>query len=348
MINKPMKYFLALAFFFLIGFNIVNGQQQSGAQTIRLAQSIYEQGRLHELPELLNKNLANFTKSEKVSAYRLLTLANIYLEEPEEADKSMLNLLKTDPYFKPNAGVDPAEFVGLYKTFRTRPIYRLGIKLSLNASQPNVSSYNAVTDGNSKYSYKIGIGGGISGELPITDRISLNGEIYFLSKSFTNTSNALLNGVTYSTSTGIEKQSCILLPIMAQYLFLKKETKFIPFVTGGIAVDYLLSSKVSATHKRVANQSIDVKTLTLDRKKFNVDAVIGAGVKVRMAGGYISAEMRYVYGLTKVNSPSTLFTNQTMLADYNLSDGIFKVNSLLFNVGYVQNFFNPKKLKRKK
>src|SRR5437763_151264 len=114
-----MKYFLALVLFCFVGFTCSFGQ--SGAQALRLAQSIYEQGRLHELPSLpglQDKEIVKYSKSEQVNAYRLLTLAHIYLEEPELADVSMLKLLDADHFYEPNANVEPAEFMGLYKTFR--------------------------------------------------------------------------------------------------------------------------------------------------------------------------------------------------------------------------------------
>src|SRR6187402_851971 len=105
----------------------------SPAQTLRLARATFEQGRLHELPRLL-ENLQRFSQSEKVEAYKLLTQTYIYLEEPEKADEAMLNLLRTDHYFEVSEAVDPAEFVALYKTFRTTPTYRFGAKLGSNIS----------------------------------------------------------------------------------------------------------------------------------------------------------------------------------------------------------------------
>src|SRR5688500_5368778 len=56
--------------------------QSTCAQTLRLAQSIYDQGRLHELPQLLDNCLKEnqFNDEEKVNAYKLLTLTYIYLE----------------------------------------------------------------------------------------------------------------------------------------------------------------------------------------------------------------------------------------------------------------------------
>jgi len=56
-------------------------------QTIRQIRLTYEQGRLHELPDLAKNCLKNgFTTEEKREAYRYLTLAYIYLEEPDSAD----------------------------------------------------------------------------------------------------------------------------------------------------------------------------------------------------------------------------------------------------------------------
>ena len=57
--------------------------QSSCAQTLRNARATYDQGRLHELPDLLAGCIGNgFTQQEKVEAYKLLTLAYIYLAVP--------------------------------------------------------------------------------------------------------------------------------------------------------------------------------------------------------------------------------------------------------------------------
>jgi hypothetical protein len=353
-----MKIFL---FSFLILTTCGKLYSQSCAQTLRLARSTYEQGRLHELPDLLascikNNGVNGFTKEQKVQAYTLLTMAYIYLEEPEKADEAMLNLLRTDPYFEPNPEVDPAEFIGLFNTFRTRPIYRLGVKFGINASQPNVSSYNPVSDGTGKYGYKISIGGGIAAEIPINDKLTIEANLLFIQKKFTNTSSSSLKDSTYSSSIGTENQSWISLPLVVQYQLFeerkgKEKRRILPFVEAGVCTDYLINATIDATQKRFGNQSsIDLKSfsITSQREKINVSAIIGAGFKTRIAGGYLLTDVRYSYGLMKSNSTSTLYGNQNLLFDYKIVDGVFTMNSLYFNVGYVQNFFNPKKLKRKR
>src|SRR6478609_109001 len=106
-----MKRLLLLTSLYCIFCFCASGQSTC-TQTLRTARSTYDQGRLHELPSLLEGCIKNgFTQQEKVEAYKLLVLAYIYLEEPTKADEAMLNLLNTDHYFKINEATDPAEFI---------------------------------------------------------------------------------------------------------------------------------------------------------------------------------------------------------------------------------------------
>jgi outer membrane protein W len=325
---------------------------QNCSQTLRLARSTYDQGRLHELPELMKKCMANtgidgFTKQERVEAYKLLTMAFIYLEEPEKADSSMLLLLKTDPYFAPNDKVDPAEFLGLYKTFRTRPIYRLGLKLGANASQPNLSSSNNVSTGDSKYELGFGFTGSLVGEIPFFKKFTFAPEIQLQLQNFSKTTTVIEPSGSFVT-TATHKLSYVSLPLLVQYeLF---DNRFKPFVSAGISIDYLFGSNKNLTEVRPNFQSIEPKTFDnlAYQNKINISAAIGGGMKRRFAGGYLIAEVRYKYGFSQITSSTNTFIDDTQIFAYKDADAIFKLNNLMLSIGYVQNFFNPKKLKRKK
>jgi hypothetical protein len=136
-----MRRFL-LPVFFIILTSKAYCQAPSCAQTLRLARATYEQGRLHEIESQLKPCLeGGFSKDEKqlkVDGYKILCLSYIYLEEPEEADDAMLRILQTDPYFQINPAVDPAEFVALYRSFRTKPVFRIGAKVGPNYTMVNV------------------------------------------------------------------------------------------------------------------------------------------------------------------------------------------------------------------
>jgi Outer membrane protein beta-barrel domain len=338
-----------------LGFIIIPkalAQTTSCAQTIRLATSIYEQGRLHELPDLLAGCLkGGFTKQEKVTAYKLLTLSYIYLEEPEKADESMLNLLQTDNYFEINEAVDPAEFVALYRTFRTTAIYRFGGKSGVVVSQPNVTAGSKITEGESHYEQGYGFAVGASGEFPISSRIILNPEIYFQVNN-SGYSNIFHTDIGDFTTTAAQRLTYISLPLAVQYNLydgIKRKSKLNPYLSVGIAVDYLASATLRAEKKRTGYQAVEAATfvVTPQRQKLNISPIVGAGIKVKAAGGFAIAEIRYRYGVTAVTNTETQFDDPDLVFNYHYVDSIFKLNALSFTLGYVHNIFSPKKNLRK-
>ena len=339
---------LLLLCFGLVFHNAI-AQTTSCAQTIRLATSTYEQGRLHELPELL-KNCLNsgFTQQEKVTAYKLLTLSYIYLEEPEKADESMLRLLQTDHYFEINPAVDPAEFVALYKTFRTTPVYRLGLKAGPNATLPNVISSNASSDGVGEYSYKPSFQVGVTMELPISSKLVLNPELQFQSKSFSFSQKGKEQTPdTIFNISSTELQKWISLPVTLQYLIGKSKVN--PYIALGASVDYLLSatqtpSKLREGYQDVKEESIDIID---QRKKININLIASAGIKYKISGGFLVAEVRLLYGLSPLNDKSMIYKNPVIFNNYNFVDGIFSQSTASLSVGYVYNIFNPKKKNKK-
>lgn len=351
-----MKRFLLLSSLLLILISCVNEAyaQSACTQTLRIARSTYDEGRLNELPELLANCLGDgFTDQEKAEAYKLLTLAYIYQEEPSKADDAMLHLLRTDPYFQINREVDPAEFVALYNTFRTNPIYRIGLNLGVNATQPNVVSSIETTNGESEYSYKISFQFGISSEVPITKKLTLSPSLLFQQKSFSY-SNKVSRGMSgdgselFNNSIGEEKQTWVSLPITVQYQI--KEGHYNPYVGVGVATDYLLGSEMTIERTRDGAAAVPEKSVELkpQRQNLNVSAVIAAGAKLRIFGGYFITEARFQYGLLKINSEGASYDNYDLVFSSGYADSIYKLNSLSIAIGYVQNIFNPKKLNRKK
>ncbi len=326
-------------------------QSSSCAQTLRLAQSTYDQGRLHELEGILKSCLAaGFTKEEKVGALKLLTLAYIYLEEPIRADETMLLLLQTDHYFEINPAVDPAEFVALYNTYRTREIYRVGAKLGVNATRPNVietvSSVELAADSEYKYGIAILFGGAV--DVPINTEMTLHGELLYVQRKFEldlkvdrgsdTGGNPLVNEFQ-----GFETQNWLSVPLSFEYKFLDKA--FNPYVAGGVSIDYLLGSDLRAERLRTGVTSVQETTFDFSpqREKLNLSALIAAGVKLKMGGGYFVAEVRYLHGLTNVNSVETAFANEQAAWEQGYSDSIFKLSSLAISGSYVINIFSPKK-----
>ncbi len=364
-----MKFILLVTLFCLIGLNFANAQQ-GGAQTLRLAQSIYEQGRLHELPTVLRDSaVSKFSKAEQVSAYKLLTLAYIYLEEPELADKSMLKLLNTDHFFELNKDVEPAEFVGLYNTFRTKPVFNIGLKFGVNGTAPLLNSVYYVSNnaaGKGKNTVGVGFQVGFVFQKEILSRsknklygngrLIFSPEVFYTNRTFGYSNPSLFVGDSLNQSAasikGTIKQNWIdVNPIV--HIKFGKSRDFVPYLGFGPGVSYLLSAP---------------NTLVLSRKNFNgtngggtsgpdvpfaltyhkiVPSLIGvAGVKYRLGEFYVTAEFRVQYGLANpVNSSAR--TNTAGAFDYNYVSSDYKPLNLMANIGFVFPYFNPIKLKRK-
>lgn len=328
------------------------GDERDCAQKIRLAQSIYDQGRLQEAESILVELAKQIScnKQEKVAAYKLLCLTHIYLEEPVKADEDMLQILKTDPYFEINEVVDPAEFVALYKTFRTNPIYRLGAVFGGNASQPNVR--NSIIANNADDSFTTGISfhAGVNAEFPLTEKLTLNPSLLFAQKSFNRTSEldrGSAGGQPLSnTTTATETQLWLSAPVVVQYLVFPRSA-FQPYVSAGVSFDYLLNASMLVETIQDGAGAVQEKTVGMTREPINLSAVVAAGGRFRIFGGYVTGEVRYLYGFSKVNSEKTYYKNQQTVFDNNIGDPLFSVNSLFLNIGYVQNIFNPKKKKNK-
>ncbi|MEO7991843.1 MAG: porin family protein [Chryseolinea sp.] len=329
-------------------------QLTSGAQTLRLARATYEQGRLHEIPSILEGFLPKFNRQEKVEAYKLLTLSYIYLEEPEKADNAMLSLLRTDHYFEINLKDDPAEFISLYRTFRTDPIYRIGAKIGANATQPNVKSYLPSNDGTSKYDLGIGFQSGLVGEVPFAKNLVLSAELNLQLKSFNYenkvTKTDFSNGETLEyTTEGKEKQTWISIPISIQYAFLKK-SKLNPYISLGVSADYLTKATNTFSRSKIDRSSYDEQSenITFQRHQFNFNALASAGIKVKVPNGFAVAEVRYTYGLTTITNSENLYDLYLKsIPTDGYVDALFSINSVSFTVGYVYNVFNPKKRTRK-
>lgn len=351
-------YLTACAVALCYGFVFAQSTTPNCPQTLRLASSTYEQGRLHEVRGILDGCLKSggFNDQEKEAAYKLLALSYLYLEEPEQADEAMLNLLRTNPYFEVKTASDPAEFIALYKTFRTRPIYRIGLNVGVNATQPNViSNTSTIEDSKNEFRYKIGFQFAATADVPLSKKLTLNGGIGYQQKSFELTSTVETaatdqqgGDLIVNELIATQVQNWIAIPISVQYLL--KEMKYNPYISAGISTDVRLNTEVTAERSREGQTSIEPKAFDYNyqTKLVNVSAIVAAGSKVRVGGGFIVIEAKYAYGLTGITKESTSYQDQEIFLTYGMPNTNIKLNTFSITASYVQNIFNPKKLKSRK
>lgn len=352
-----MKRFYFLIILLVAGGTTAFSQATNCTQVLSLVRSTYEQGRLHELPALADACLnaadgKGFTKEQKREAYRYLTLAYIYLEEPEKADESMLKLLDTDHFYQVNQAIDPAEFIALFNKFRHDPLFRLGFKVGLNTTQPTALNYYNIGSagaGIGKYGLKIGFQALFSFEKDITKRIVLAPELGYVVRTYKYSNGSLATSdqkpdSSVSTQNFAISQSYLDLNGIVQYKF-KNTIELQTYIGGGPGISYLLSSSNQATTVlgngfTVTGSSVD------DTKSYNkliYSFTVVAGLKKKLGELYFTADARYQVGLGNVVNKSAR-TNAELGYDYQGQYNDYRMSNFMVNFGLIYPYFKPKKL----
>jgi hypothetical protein len=363
-----------------------SGQSANCTQVLRLARAVYEQGRLHELENLLDGCLKGTvgetggfaTVQEQVDAYRLLCLSYIYLEEPAKADQAMLGLLNADHFFVLNP-TDPAEFQALYRTFRTEPVFAYGVKLGGGTNFLSLmKAYNVGSEsiGNTKYGVGFSFCAGAFIEKEFFPNFPeknflrntlLRADAYYSLRNSTITNNNLWTFATDNEResgifTGKLASSWIDFNILLKYRYNRKSS-WDPYIGIGPGISFLVNSKINqaklerktrlvnadgTTEKITASNSYSGPSVEIKSayKSLPQSVSLVWGVNKRFGAFYINMEGRFQYGLGNLISKE----NRTIpdLIDYSMTINDHRQSNLIVNLGVTLPKFTPKKLTKKK
>lgn len=357
MISMIRRIPILLLLFAITSNHYVCAQATTCTQTLRLARTTYQQGRLHELPDLLSSCIDNgFTKEERTEAYELLTLSYVYREEPDMADETMLRLLESDHFFEINPDVDPAEFVALYNKFRTKPLYRIGMRVSVSPTftSPTKNYFVAINGAQQgSYSSRIAFQAGFVFEKDIFKDFSIAPELGYTGRTYDYSNpNLFVNDSSSATpvteTTATFTQSWIDLNLLVHYRFKMRNKNLIPYVAAGSGISYLLTSTGQFVTSElggafvVSGPDIDLKN---NFQTVAYSAIIAAGTKYKVGGIYLTADLRFQVGLSNVVKEGSR-SNAEAVFDYATTLNNIRQSNLSFNVGFVYPYFKPKKLIR--
>lgn len=364
-----------LSFFviiFLANTTFVFAQDQC-AVSLSEAEDKYEAGRLYEIPEVIEKCLVNgFTDEEKVRAYRLLTLTNLFLNYQEKADSSLLKLLKLSPLYETNEELDPLEIINLSEKFTTKPIFYLSSKIGFNISRANVlwdysisKSDNDNIAGSDLYDYSPDLGFivGAGGEMVIWKNLHLAGELLYSRKSVLLSESHFGN---YTPTMEIIHRD-LEIPIMLKYNFFLG--KINPFCYAGASPSFLFLSSINNLQGAYSNDEgeeslstpLDLPNINKMKNRFNYSTLLGAGINYKLGLNYLSFEARLSMGMLNVTNVDNRFNvgviDETGNDEKGFKDGRdlkfpfahvdddFKIDNLSILFGFVRPLYKPRKIK---
>jgi hypothetical protein len=301
-----------------------------------------------------------FSKEQKITAYRLLTLTYLYLNYYEEADKSYLELLKLSPEYNINDELDPMEIINHHDKFTTKPLFYLTLgKFGVNVSYASVLmdySISRSQNGSDKYSTVLGFHAGFGAEMVIYQNLHLAGEFMVTNQKIH------LNDMHwdfYSTNMDISHTK-VEIPILLKYNFLLDKVN--PFIQAGVSPSYMFNSSIQNIEGAYlapgdngdleefpVQPRPEISTAKLTNA-LNYSAVIGGGINYKIGLNYISFEVRYSMEMLNVTKENDRWREDfTEARDLKFPMGHvgddYKLSNLSFFVGFVKPLYKPRKIK---
>jgi hypothetical protein len=326
--------------------------QSNCAQILKKAQTTFDQGRIDEIPTLLEPCLKEgFNKEETIAAYKLLTLTYLYQNEQAQAESYMIDFLRLNPEYKINPVIDPNEFINLYNSMRTRPVFLFGIMGGGNVSHINaVRNFSIENTGEIRGAYltRLGYQAGIAMEILLGKTLSFCPEIYVASKKY-EFSDSLLG---FSHMTYKESNVSIDLPLLLRKNFIASQ-KVVPFIEAGFTGHGLLSASSSLRRVDVVNGlSKDIEgnvDMMNQRHRLNYSFSLGAGLKLKdiIGSGNLTFSLRYNLGMLNQVNALNRYDNENMIFGYLYIENDYKLNYMTFSLGYLIPHYKPKKITSK-
>lgn len=357
MIQKyKQPIYISLLTLLLLG-SLSQGFSQGCIETLRNARTVYDEGRLHELPDILKSCLKKgFTEEEKTEAYRLLVLSYIYQDQPALADETMLALLRSNPLYDTDEETDPNELINLLKTFRTNPVFRWGIKVKGTYSAVNIIKTYSIgnsLNSNGKYTGDVGFGVALFAEKDfVRNQLTVRFEPSFTTYKMTYTGSAFEKDDSPDETTvdflDEENQSWIGVDLLARYSFLKN-TKFGKKITPtfilGPSGQFLFSSNSSNTTgvkggESASGADLDFKETNI-RKAINISGVAGIGIIVPLGKMSFITDLTYQYGLVNITDKNN---SSELNLRYGRAMSDLSLNAFNISFGLMFNVYSPKKL----
>lgn len=347
----------------------VDSKTSGSAEILLQVRQMYDQGRVHEIHPFIEDAITKdlMIKEDQIEAYKLLVLSYIYLDQSEDADRTMLELLKKNPLFAPN-DTDPTELHHLYDTYRTKPIFRTGLFYGANLSMTEVlklNGYQNLGEGtDEKGDYKSGWG---------VLNIGLLLEKDFLKRMITLETDFIYGTLTnkYAQSTGggritrgsfeddnpeIESQTFFGTNVIVQYHPFYKDYDYRaikPYAFIGGSSNFLISAKVNnSTSNKVDGGTPPTRDAILygdeAKDKENNNTTIRNGDNYYLLGG-VGAKWQLGQGHLFLSGQYSFQLNNDMAikgyngADFRSSNEI-KMHYFQINFGFAFSWYAPKKL----
>lgn len=333
-------------------------------ETLRLAEDEFRAGRFFGVPSILSACMPQFSREQRFRAFLLLTQTHLLLDDHPAAERSFIEILRTDPEFVPNAQTDATDIVNLGKKFTSTAVFTPHAKMGVNLAMPRVARYTDLfgapvqTDEVLLPGWNLGAGL----EWNLTQKWGLGAEVFVGQRAYRQTRAGFFQ---QDASRMTARQWWIDLPVYLRYQDVVG--KWRPFGYAGFALNLLLSAQHFLQHTdfTAAGGGGDGAApfevtyvgpglnVTGRHHLLNRSLVVGGGVKYKIGRDFLVADVRYMAGLNFVPKEEQLYTKNGQgyqfdpaIAGFAFVSDLFRLDNVVLNVGYVRPLYKPRKLRK--
>ena len=336
------KYIIMLFVWIASTVNVLHAQSAC-INTLKEAESMYENGIIEEIPAKLQSCMnKGFTKEEKIRGYKLIIKSYLFNQDMKKAAAVMLDFLRDYPEYMPEKASDGADFMHLLDKFETLPFLSIGAFAGPNFSNVAVMQSYALNH-QDKQSYKYSTPGfqvGLEFSRPLHKYIEVNLDLLIERNTFEYTDKSF----GFSKTTLQERQTRFSFPVSGTFVY--QFGKFIPFVSLGLNTSYLMSDQGTPTRIYTDNSNDDITGTDVDmlphRRKVNLSFLTDLGVRYKVPEGYLFFRASYQMGLMNQVNTNARYDNPELMYLYYYVDDDFKINNLSFSFGYTRMLYKPK------
>jgi hypothetical protein len=338
--------------------------------TLDRAVDEFNNGHFYSIASVLDPCLKQFTKEQSQRAYLLLTQTYLLLDDPIGAKQSYLSLLKANPEFLTDTAIHPIDVIYLSKKFTATSIFSWFGKIGSNITIPRViydlNGFGETTV-SEKYKVKVGYQASVGGDLNLTDKFNLRGEVAYTLVSFKQVSR---NYWEQDFKELTERQNWVSIPLTFAYN--DHLGKYRPYGYLGYAYHYMLTDKGTivlknnrpeASSTEGDRENTEEESPSFDmiykRNRFNQSVLVGGGIKIKVGLDFIFVDLRYNIGLKNITSSKGLYgdnregpTSSELISTYDPSmryvevGDYLRLDNLSVSFGFLRPLYKPRELKK--
>lgn len=364
-LNKLNKLLILLLF--LLGLQTLTAQELVDCSILlEDAKEAYEAGMVELVPELLLECIQKngLSGEAKIEAYKLVINSYLFDYMTAEADSLMGDFVEEFPGYRSESsdtrefvtlldahltalGIDPTTMpvdstetgrVGIIQRFRERELskgageygntvgFNVGIPLTMPSTLEGYSLGDPAGD-DGHFGMLPGFMTGVEGNLILKRKLEASlGLIYDLSR-FSYSASPISN----TSYRYVEAQHQLSMPLSVFYKFNPESRKICYYLRGGFIPSYLLSASGKGTRNAGSTEDevvVDPVKITASRTRFNVDGLIGGGIRIPLSNAFIFTEIRLSSRFLKANQDDGRYPDNDLTWTLYHIDSDFRVNKI--------------------